>query len=90
MIPAEVPCPRFYKTFHSQLSHSALPTAARQADFLHQSLLGVQKECNVEVDVIPISPMVGSLWIILGEKKNIRLALEYLNGIYDNTIKKNG
>ena len=51
---------------------------------------GVQKEAKVDVDVVPISPVVGSLWTIIGERENIRLALQYLHGIYTNTILKNG
>ena len=49
---------------------------------------GVQKLCKVEVDVIPISKEHGSMWKIMGEKENIRCALQYLNSIHSNTILK--
>ena len=51
---------------------------------------GVEKDVNVNVDVVPISDVIGALWTINGEESDVKLALEILNGIYSNTVLKTG
>ena len=50
----------------------------------------VEKDCNVNVNVVPISRVIGSLWSIEGDEANVNLALDYYNGIYLNTVVKPG
>ena len=50
----------------------------------------VMKETGVDVDVVPLSDVQGYLWTITGEDANVKLSLEYLNAIYENTILKVG
>ena len=48
----------------------------------------VQQECNVCMDVVPISKVIKSLWTIKGEVVDIKLALHFMHRIYLNTIIK--
>ena len=50
---------------------------------------GVVSECEVSIDVVPISDSVGAMWTIIGEEANIKKSLQYLNSIFQNTIIKN-
>ena len=50
----------------------------------------VMLETGVDIDVVPLTGMLGTLWTIVGSDDNIKLAIEYLHSIYQNTVVKNG
>ena len=50
----------------------------------------VMWETGVDISMVPLSGVLGSLWTINGSDDNIQLALEYLNSIYKNMVLKNG
>ena len=44
-------------------------------------------ETEVDINVVPLSGMLGSLWTIVGSDDNIKLAIEYLHSIYGKATK---
>ena len=44
-------------------------------------------ETEVDINVVPLSGMLGSLWTIVGSDNNIKLAIKYLNSIYGEATK---
>ena len=51
---------------------------------------GVEKDTRVNVDVVPISDVIGALWTINGEENDVKMALEIFHAIYSNTVLKTG
>ena len=51
---------------------------------------GVEKDTRVNVDVVPISDVIGALWTINGEENDVKMALKIFHAIYSNTVLKTG